>query len=286
MLERESVDHPADHHPHDKMYHADGSDLSKPSQPSVLSFRTFHATHFSESQRQAFFAGASSGPFHPSWPRSQPAWLHGGEWGAPERTDLEPYNDGETTEHPGDYHPSEVTPEEWDDNDEAVQEDNEGVLSKEAIAIFEFSRRFRQEKALADLKEKNRLKLRRTKRRKLTRLGFALNEGNSDESDSDLSHGQSCNLGDLGEEEEQEEEDEDEDDIPAEELSSTDISFMSLNEKLRERTHQRLYASGSDQANTSEIRSIEMLEDLLNQTYSDSVRRDGVVYWPGMPLRC
>jgi len=182
------------------------------------------------------------------------------------------------------------TTEEYDHVDKIDQEQNEGVLSKETIAVFEFSRRFRQEKASAELKEKCRLRLRRTKRRKLTKLGFALNEGNSDESESesDLSHGQSYNLGKGEEEEGEEEEDEeeDEDDIPVGELPATDISFMSLNKKLRERTYHRLYASSPDQADTSEIRSIEMLEDLLNQTYNDSVRRDGVVYWPGMPLRC
>ncbi|GJJ71906.1 hypothetical protein EMPS_04263 [Entomortierella parvispora] len=186
------------------------------------------------------------------------------------------------------------TAEEGDDVEGSGQEeDHDGILSKEAIAIFEFSQRFRREKALAELKEKSRLRLRRIKRRKLTKLGFALTEGNSDESENDLSHGCSYSLGwdgkqedEVEDEEEDEEEDEDEDDVQTGELPPTDISFMSLNEKLRGRIHRRLYASNSDEVNTSEIRSIEMLEDLLNQTYNDIVRQDGVVYWPGMPLRC
>ncbi|KAG0053338.1 hypothetical protein BGZ83_001303 [Gryganskiella cystojenkinii] len=261
--------------------------------PPVLSFRAFHASHFTPQHRQAFFAGYPQGPFHPSWhhPPPPPMWSSSGEWFAPQATDLQ----AQAREHEqhvvpfwrqGEEEQSIERPVEGsgyeDDTDlNQYQEESGGdILSEETIAIFEFSRRFREEKAAAALLEKTRLKLRRTKRRKLTSLGFALNEGNSDESD-DLSH-----QGESEDEQEGKEENEDDDDTPVAELPATDTTFMNVNDKQRERTQQRLYGLGTDRVKSSGVRNLEILEDLLNQTYDDSLAPDGVVYWPNMPLRC
>ncbi|KAG0333099.1 hypothetical protein BG000_009487 [Podila horticola] len=183
------------------------------------------------------------------------------------------------------------------------------LLSKETIAIFEFSRKFRQEKAEAARLEEAAIKKRKLKRRKLTRLGFAYNEGDSGEDDSSVSDSETKDgrpsRNDARDEDDQADEDEYEEPT-GEELLATDVTFMVQNDRLRSKTWQRLYATAKEkEANSSKpparFATIDMLESLLNQRYENSLIADAetsskrqksqasdqqVVYWPGMPLRC
>lgn len=294
--------------------------------PLMLSFRSFHERHFSPSQRQAFF---SSVPY-PWFPAPPHTFQQTGEG--------------------DDQVPDPEDVEEDDEGTHALQEEEEEAdmlppqLTKEAIEIFEFSRRFREEKERAAQLEKARTKRRRIKRQKLTELGFAFDEGNSEaEEDSDakvnrrsgggvgpqeedvqLSENddeQGYEDGDGDEDEDEEGEDSDYE-ISRMEPPATDVSFMNQGTRRKDKTRQRLYGqvNGTSQSASSAegIRTIEILEGILNQTYLDSLgpqafnpetterdqdaddvrgqrrprrkepgnRPSQVVYWPGMPLRC
>ncbi|KAG0016417.1 hypothetical protein BGZ82_001093 [Podila clonocystis] len=186
---------------------------------------------------------------------------------------------------------------------------HEGLLSKETIAVFEFSRKFRQEKAEAARIEEAAIKKRKIKRRKLTRLGFAYNEGDSCvEDDSSTSDTDTKDRGSTGKSirEEEDHADDGEDEEPTnEELPATNVTFMAQNHRLRSKTRQRLYGTVKEkEASLSQLSTrfatIDMLESLLNQQYENSLivdaetsgkrqrsqTSDQVVYWPGMPLRC
>ncbi|KAF9295173.1 hypothetical protein BGZ74_010941 [Mortierella antarctica] len=186
---------------------------------------------------------------------------------------------------------------------------HEGLLSKETIAIFEFSRKFRQEKAEAARLEEAAIKKRKIKRRKLTRLGFAYNEGDSGvDDDSGVSDTDTKDGGSTGKNgrEEDDHADDGEDEAPtSEELPATNVTFMAQNDRLRSKTWQRLYGTVEEkEASLSKLSArfatIDMLESLLNQQYENSLIADSetsgnrqrsqtsdqVVYWPGMPLRC
>lgn len=192
----------------------------------------------------------------------------------------------------------------------------EDLLSEETIAIFEFSRRFRREKAEAARLEEAAIKKRKIKRRKLTRLGFAYNEGDSGEdnsgvSDTDAKDGRPSrkNTQKLDQEVDDDDDgdDDDEDEDPTgEEQPATDVSFAAQNDRLRSKTWQRLYGTAKEKEASSNkpsarFATIDMLESLLNQQYENSLIMDEgtsgkrqrsqisdqqVVYWPGMPLRC
>ncbi|KAF9353428.1 hypothetical protein BGX34_011572 [Mortierella sp. NVP85] len=132
-------------------------------------------------------------------------------------------------------------------------------LTKEAIEIFEFSRRFREEKERAAQLEKARIKRRKTKRQKLTKLGFAFDEGDSGTEDGNEAEGSGENdelQEDVGLDEDDdgdgyeegdgdEGEDEDGDDSDYEisrmEPPATDVSFMNQGTRRNDKTRQRLY---------------------------------------------
>ncbi|KAF9379767.1 hypothetical protein CPB97_008767 [Podila verticillata] len=278
-----------------------------PKAPPVLSFRTFHAAHFSATARQAFFGGSVQ---H----QHQPGWQMGPSGEYPTQDDTYSY-------YPTDQY-SQSTPVTVEESISSRQEHQEapafagaggqeGLLSEETIAIFEFSRRFRQEKAEAARLEEAEIKKRRTKRRKLTRLGFAYNEGDSGEDDSSFGDTDAKDEGlsrkNTREQVDQEADDDDDDDGPTgEELPATDVTFMAQNDRLRNKTWQRLYGTTNEKEAISNkpstrFASIDMLESLLNQQYENSLITDDgtsgkrqrhrasdqqVVYWPGMPLRC
>ncbi|KAF9104623.1 hypothetical protein BGX27_010009 [Mortierella sp. AM989] len=300
-------------------------------QPPMLSFRSFHERHFSRSQQQAFFADAHRLPrndqmFH---------WYQG-------QNGIAPIEAGATADQM--YQPcyasydGQVEVEEDFVSQQPTEPDTENTiattepdylpsvshLSKEAIEIFEFSRRFRQEKAAAALLEQTRLKKRRTKRRKLTKLGFALDEGDSgseastgaNEDDSTEGPTGGTKVDERASDGETDGSDDDWDDSSAldQEPSPTDMSFITQRSRRTDKIRQELYGNDVNSAQkTSEISVIEMLESLVNQTYEDSFksrtpaseeprknkhqrahgeeiqfagRRNQVVYWPGMPLRC
>ncbi|KAG0077970.1 hypothetical protein BGZ93_007826 [Podila epicladia] len=186
---------------------------------------------------------------------------------------------------------------------------HEGLLSKETIAIFEFSRKFRQEKAEAARLEEVAIKKRKIKRRKLTRLGFAYNEGDSgvedDSSVSDTDTKDGSSTGKNIREEDDHADDGEDEESTSEELPATNVTFMVQNDRLRSKTWQRLYGTVNEkEASLSKLSArfttIDMLESLLNQQYENSLIADSetsgkcqrsqtsdqVVFWPGMPLRC
>ncbi|KAF8929871.1 hypothetical protein EDD21DRAFT_370504 [Dissophora ornata] len=294
-------------------------------QPPTLSFRSFHENHFSNSHRQAFFAGApaqwsSAPPGDLNWPRGE--------------QEAAPANDDTVSTHS--YHNTFSDTAVYDQQAAVEVRENSSrpdplslvpQLSKEAIEIFEFSRRFRQEKAEAAQLEQNRIKKRWIKRRKLTKLGFAIDEGDSgtDDSEDAANEGYEPKDGDGGNERGDGDQDEGEDDDwdnnqELVELPATDVSFLTQNIRRTERIRQQLYGlnSSSDENAPSlrGIKTIEILESLVNQAYEDSLgsqastqqeagasqetdntkrryrlnqsveRRNQVVYWPGMPLRC
>ncbi|KAF9324983.1 hypothetical protein BG006_011502 [Podila minutissima] len=238
-----------------------------------------------------------------------------------------PAQDGTFLHHPADHHSQSTfaTDEESASSQQEPQEvaitgpslaeasGHESLLSKETIAIFEFSRKFRQEKAEAARLEEAAIKKRKIKRRKLTRLGFAYDEGDSglddDNSVSDTDTKDGGSTGKIGREEDDHADDgadDGADEAPtSEELPATNVTFMALNDRLRSKTWQRLYGTVQEkEASLSKLSArfttIDMLESLLNQQYENSLIADSetsgnrqrsqtsdqVVYWPGMPLRC
>ncbi|KAG0017942.1 hypothetical protein BGZ81_010459 [Podila clonocystis] len=278
-----------------------------PKPPLGLSFKSFHAAHFSAATRQAFLGGADKHQHQPSWHMSP---------SSERRVQDDPY-----LNHPIDQHSQSalITDDESASNQLVHQETaitgpskvrtsgHEGLLSKETIAIFEFSRKFRQEKAEAARLEKAAIKKRKIKRRRLTRLGFAYNEGDSGvEDDSSTSDTDTKDGGSTGKSIREDHTDDDEDDEPtSEELPATNVTFMAQNDRLRSKTRQRLYGTVKEkEASLSKLSTrfttIDMLESLLNQKYENSLivdaetsgkrqrsqTTDQVVYWPGMPLRC
>ncbi|KAI1317752.1 hypothetical protein EDD11_007926 [Mortierella claussenii] len=284
-------------------------------QPPVLSFRAFHNAHFSSAQRHAFFA-------HVNYPSRPDQGLY--PWnGLPTALD--------TVIHQSNYHtshadvaeqPSSNLGEVCPSDDVAIAEPEPAPvhpqLSKEAIEIFEFSRRFRQEKAAAASLEQARLKKRRIKRRKLTKLGFAVDEGDSGpeagdsggkERSKDLRKavGDAIHEQDKADEEEEEDEWDADQDTAQQELPPIDVTFLNQRGHSLEKLRQGLYGSSSGTG------AVNLLESLVNQTYEDSLgsrpldlnnsgenKRHGprggrhqpsrpasqVVYWPGIPLRC
>ncbi|KAK3817381.1 MAG: hypothetical protein J3Q66DRAFT_339636 [Benniella sp.] len=293
--------------------------------PPTLSFRSFHEKHFSQSQRQAFFSNVS----HPWFPAPTQTFQQTGE-----------ANDQELDPEDEELYEDTYEPEEEDDEADMIPPQ----LTKEAIEIFEFSRRFRQEKERAAQLEKARIKRRKTKRQKLTKLGFAFDEGDSGTEDGNEAEGNGENGvaelredvrlseddegdgyevgdGDEGEDEDGENSDYE---ISRMEPPATDVSFMNQGTRRNDKTRQRLYGqvSNANQSTPSAegIRTIEILEGILNQTYLDSLgpqvfnpeateldqeandvkgqrrrrrkeyqpesRTSQVVYWPGLPLRC
>jgi len=238
--------------------------------PPTLSFRSFHGKHFSQSQRQAFFSNV---PY---------PWFT-----APTQT----------FQQTGEANDQELDPEdeELDEDTHAHEEEDDEAdmmppqLTKEAIEIFEFSRRFRQEKERAAQLEKARIKRRKTKRQKLTKLGFAFDEGDSGTEDGNEGEGGGDNGsaelqedvglsedddrdGDEGEDEDGEDSDYE---ISRMEPPATDVSFMNQGTRRNDKTRQRLYGQvgNANQSTPSAegTRTIEILEGILNQTYLDSL---------------
>ncbi|KAG0001765.1 hypothetical protein BGZ79_004185 [Entomortierella chlamydospora] len=295
-------------------------------QPPMLSFRSFHERHFSISQRQAFFGAAYITPWHsqlPNWGQGQ-SYLPTGNDTVQSYQSYQPYQ--ETPENESES----KGPDECDAQEPSVTGDlDHGSLmphlSKEAIEIFEFSRRFRQEKAAAAQLEQTRLRKRRTKRRKLTKLGFALDEGDSGSESNASADGvavdgatkgvkaERCESNEEGHESDVD--DDWDDDSVTQEPPPTDVSFLKQKSRRADMTRKELYGmDSSDNQNASEIGINEMLERLVNQIYEDSLgllptppveetrrdkrqrlrgeesqfvdRRNQVVYWPGLPLRC
>ncbi|KAF9356296.1 hypothetical protein BGX26_005444 [Mortierella sp. AD094] len=293
-------------------------------QPPMLSFRSFHERHFSRSQRQAFFAAAHRTPWY-----SQPLNWHRGQSDLPTGNDtVQSYQSYQETleDEPESKGPDDRDTQEPRVAGELGHGSSMPHLSKEAIEIFEFSRRFRQEKAAAAQLEQKRLRKRRTKRRKLTKLGFALDEGDSGSessagADEDVAvdgttKGANAERCESDEEDDGSDVDDDwDDDSIVQEPLPTDVSFLKQKSRRTDKTRKELYGmDGGDIQNASEIGMIEMLERLVNQTYEDSLgsppahtveetgrnkrqrsrgeesqpadRRNQVVYWPGLPLRC
>lgn len=274
--------------------------------PPVLSFRAFHATHFSWPQRRAFFGGWTPIPtpphYHPSWsynhPPPVPPPVETDTLANPSESTWDQYQD---LAHPQHQQAYTVSDDEATTTTAAVAAEDElpgpgsGLdigLTQEAIEIFEFSRRFREEKQAALVEERTRMARRRTKRRRLTRRGFAPDEGNSgsDEPEdllsdaADSSNSKADDLDDSGgggsgSEDEDREGDGDEDEFVAQsEPPATDVAFLTQPSRQRDRTRQKLYglkkSNNKDQdvlSPSDEMWSIRMLEATLNQTFIDSL---------------
>ncbi|KAF9946812.1 hypothetical protein BGZ70_003021, partial [Mortierella alpina] len=247
-------------------------------QPPVLSFRAFHAQHFSNAQRQAFFGAPAPVPFwfqHPfrsqTYPVEEDTIGHPGYDEGSMSGHVEVDQEHEQAEHNVGTH----------DRDSASDPDQASALqlSKEAIEIFEFSRRFKREKAEAALQEQTRLKRRRVKRRKLTKLGLAADEGNSgSEGSDDPTHscGQDPNGGDSGAQKDEndvdsEEEEEDVQETAEQEAPAMDTSFLHQSSRQRERTRLQLYGHVAGSAVESGLARIDVLEAMLNETYEESL---------------
>jgi len=361
--------------------------------PPVLSFRAFHATHFSWSQRQAFFGGGAPTPFHRpyNFPPPPPltsaypvvtdtfaadcppqAYTPQYQYPSPPplKNEYATVDDRHNDDRRHDNTIGAVTTEHEDEGAEGpVVAGAAHGLTQEAIEIFEFSRRFREAKAAALEQERVRMTRRRHKRRRLAKRGFAPDEGNSGSDDDPVKdfdgHQDNCSDNDGAEEEEDDEgggsgEDDGDDEFMVQiERPATDITFLTQPSRRREMARQKLYGikakntmttTTTDKAtadvvpsSTSQLRSaqsdsstaktmktqaangmwsIRMLEEMLNQTYIDSLALDSasssssstaapqvqtgrrrsrefsrgsssrsqqqnqVVYWPGMPLRC
>ncbi|KAF9918982.1 hypothetical protein BX616_003502 [Lobosporangium transversale] len=309
--------------------------LSDPyKQPPMLRFRSFHDRHFSDAQRQTFFAGIASAPMAWSSQNSYNGYEY--KYGAvptayDTMTDFSSYqeliHEHENVEKEEKESFDSLDEEQVQNTSLDAKSDNNDFqaspLSKEAIEIFEFSRRFRQEKAAAALLEQERLKKRRKKRRKLTKLGFAIDEGDSGaESDININNTSDHGPAELeqqggGNSKEVDDSDDDSDsndsddghDSVYEEPSPMDNSFINSKSHRTEKLRERLYGQ------CPEIWTIEMLERLVNRSYIDSLgpqispiatgtsreikrqrsksdnsqpidRQKQVVYWPSMPLRC
>ncbi|KAF9206318.1 hypothetical protein BGZ59_011740 [Podila verticillata] len=230
-----------------------------PKAPPVLSFRSFHAAHFSATARQAFFGGSVQ---H----QHQPGWQMGPSSECPTRDDTYSY-------YPSDQH------------------------SQSALVTVEESISSRQEHQEAPAFP-----------------GANRQEGDSGEDDSSVGdtdakdEGPSTNnTREQVDQEAGDDDDDDDDEGPTgEELPATDVTFMVQNDRLRNKTWQRLYGKENEKEAISNkpstrFASIDMLESLLNQQYENSLITDDgtsgkrqrsqasdqqVVYWPGMPLRC
>ncbi|CAO3570658.1 unnamed protein product [Mortierella alpina] len=284
-------------------------------QPPALSFRAFHSRHFSSAQRQTFFGAPVPVPFwfqHPLRPPTCPVEEdtigHAG------------YDEGSTTGHVEVDQDQEHVEHNVGTHEGGSASDQDHVsalrLSKEAIEIFEFSRRFKREKAEAALQEQARLKRRRVKRRKLTKLGLAADEGNSGSEGSDdptHSWGQDPNGDSVAQkdeydddsDEETEEDEEDAQETAEQEAPAMDTSFLHQKSRQRERTRLQLYGHVAGSAVEGGLARIDVLEAMLNETYEESLgaratevagltgkksksrgSRSHTVYWPGVPLRC
>ncbi|KAK5829494.1 hypothetical protein F5H01DRAFT_361379 [Linnemannia elongata] len=285
----------------------------------VLSFRTFHATHFSWSQRQAFFGGAAPSPsptptpphYHPSWPYNHPTSVP-----PPVETDTLANPPESTWDQYQDLAHPHLEQAYTVNNDKATTTASVAAkdevpgsesdldrfgLTQEAIEIFEFSRRFREEKRAALAEERARMVRRRTKRRRLTRRGFAPDEGNSgsDEPEdhlsdaADNSNNKADDLdknggGSSGSEDEDREGNEDEDEFVVQtEPPATDVAFLTQPSRQRDRTRQKLYglktSNNQDKdvlSRSDEMWSIRMLEAMLNQTFIDSLGPETPVVAP------
>ncbi|KAF9287564.1 hypothetical protein BGZ68_001661 [Mortierella alpina] len=274
-------------------------------QPPVLSFRAFHSRHFSSAQRQAFFGVSAPVPAwyqHPLWSQTCP--VEEDTIGHPDCVD----EGREQTEYTNGVLEGGSALDQ--DQPQAPQ------LSKEAIEIFEFSRRFKREKAEAALREQTRLKKRRVKRRKLTRLGLAADEGNSGSGGSD--HESHSRIHDLdggdssaqkdehnADSDDETEEEEDVLDTAEQELPAMDTTFLHQRSRQRERTRQQLYGHIAGSTLEGGLARIDVLEAMLNASYEESLgsrsaedsgstgrkgkshgNRVHTVYWPGVPLRC
>ncbi|KAG0304121.1 hypothetical protein BGZ97_001613 [Linnemannia gamsii] len=285
--------------------------------PPVLSFRAFHATHFSWPQRQAFFGGGAPENYyyhHHPWIDSHSSPI------SPIATDTLANASEPTWDHFQDlarhHHPQQQHTANKDKEITAIADEDDAPgtsmfgLTQEAIEIFEFSRRFREEKRAALAEERARMARRRTKRRRLTRRGFAPDEGNSgsddetadlsdaadknknnnfnkkkgDPDDDDSDNGSSSGSGseDEGRGGGGSEEEEDDEFVVQTEPPATDVAFLTQPSRQRDRTRQKLYglkkASDTikDKETTSsttsdEMWSMRMLEAMLNQTFIESL---------------
>ncbi|KAG0338132.1 hypothetical protein BG004_007343 [Podila humilis] len=314
--------------------------------PPVLSFRAFHAAHFSAAAKSSFFAASSLLSPAPHW--QHPPWfmngssheyqrLNGAEAAPQEHAPLYAVLASSAHDAPA---RDEADPQgsfnniTINGNVEETENECGGGLSKETIAILEFSRKFRQEKAAAARLEQERDMKRRFKRKKLTRLGFAYNEGDSAGSDKgedgeDEAALQSTDVMSSTVQpvasataENPDEQDDDEDEEPSgQELSATDVTFMTQNNRQRSNPRSKLYRSSAASSDSDKnlgtncktavgMATIDSLEALLNHHYTVSLSEGSavleteptgrkrrlvsqgptqyqqVVYWPGMPLRC
>ncbi|KAG0281425.1 hypothetical protein BGZ95_003825 [Linnemannia exigua] len=281
---------------------------SRSPNPPVLSFRAFHATHFTWSQRQAFFGGgAPVTPGAHNYPPF-PIYSHSVETDtlarSPESARVLYHNNAQSCTTADDkktnHHNNNATATAEVGLTRAGSEAAEFGLTQEAIEIFEFSRRFREEKAAAVAMERARMARRRTKRRRLTKRGFAPDEGNSGSDEPlDVEHdnnnkrddfddegsGRSENEDDGGDDEE-----EDGDEFVAQcEPLATDTAFLTQPSRQRDRTRQRLYGleklsdsknkdvslvlteTSTSTSTSDDMWSIRMLEAMLNQTFVDSL---------------
>ncbi|KAF9923351.1 hypothetical protein FBU30_006567 [Linnemannia zychae] len=307
--QEETIDSPPSEH----WTQQDNNTTNYPS-PPILSFRAFHTAHFSWPQRQAFFGGRGEPHISPYWPYYIPSVapstpLKTNITAEPSTTVWEPFYN---TLHSQPIQPSNdiSTVNQHSEGDQRVSIDdtNEEIepgftLTREAIEIFEFSRRFREEKAAALAQERVRMARRRSKRRRLTRLGFAFDEGNSgsDEElpqDHEIKNKDDANdhnsSGDDSKDATDIDEDEDEDGfVPLTEPSATDTEFLTQPSRQRDMTRQRLYgpinsnrnldkkekdtSSIITSATNDEMWSIKMLEAILNQTYIDSLNAESSI---------
>ncbi|KAF9406344.1 hypothetical protein BGZ94_003148, partial [Podila epigama] len=252
--------------------------LQPPRPPPTLSFKAFHAAHFSAASRLAFFGQPHVFSESIGW-HSFPSTV-------PTAGDTEPaisqiVNDEEqrnTLQDTASVPYNEAENEAI--NDEALLAGNEELmLSKEAIEIFEFSRKFRLAKAEAAQEEEARLKRRKLRRKKLTRLGFAPNDGDSDaEEDIELTgtaEGEIPN-GNI----DSEDDDDDTDDDDGNERPATDVSFMAFNERQRTKRQSQLYGHNASKDSSGlsvahKLTTIDTLEALLNQQYENSLKSTG-----------
>ncbi|KAF9911902.1 hypothetical protein EC991_001806 [Linnemannia zychae] len=281
-----------------------GNTLTSPN-PPVLSFRAFHATHFSWSQRQAFFSGRSPAPWAHSYPPFAPP--HPAEtdtladppeskWDTsyPDNAQLYPTAEAEIA---GPHINNATTEASAASAEYGGEEAATFGLTQEAIEIFEFSRRFREEKAAALALERAQMARRRTKRRRLARRGFAPDEGNSGSDDAlEADQGDDSKRDDLDDKGNESEdgddagEEEDDGQFAQMEPPATDTAFLTQPSRQRDRTRERLYGvkkSGSKDLDTFSVStstntttststqddmwSIRMLEAMLNQTFINSL---------------
>ncbi|KAG0003446.1 hypothetical protein BGZ65_001690 [Modicella reniformis] len=259
----------------------------------MLSFRSFHERHFSQSQRQVFFSGMSA-PWFPT--SSQPfQWTRGVHTTAvPSEHDdaFSTHNRRNTfsnnNEELEEEEETEYTVDEEGDKADSDDETEFPELTKEAIEIFEFSRRFRQEKEKIAQVEKARIKKRKIKRRKLTKLGVSFDEGNSGTEEGDNADEDEGNNGDdvderqfgqvVGSDEDKGGSDSEDLDFELSRVESpaTDVSFLNQGNRRDRRAWQRLYNQGNTTSQSGSdafegTQAVAILENLLNQAYVDSL---------------